>query len=221
MRILIINPNSDQATETILRETAEKFVQKRFEFDVVSMTTSPKLVVSYEDQYASAAELAQTIRSSLDKYDAFVLACHADPNYDLAKEVACGKPVFGIAESSMHMAAMRNGGFAVITPSAGIIPKKFALARKYHVEEQLKAVVVSKGNDKQSLLEAAEEALKYPNVSAIVLGCANYAGSDAYIEKKLNVPVYDGGISCTNWRIKNEYNVRLASQIRKLWEERG
>lgn len=44
----------------------------------------------------------------------------------------------------MHMAAMRNGGFAVITPSAGIIPKKFALARKYHVEEQLKAVVVSK-----------------------------------------------------------------------------
>lgn len=94
MRILIINPNSDQATETILRETAEKFVQKRFEFDVVSMTTSPKLVVSYEDQYASAAELAQTIRSSLDKYDAFVLACHADPNYDLAKEVACGKPVF-------------------------------------------------------------------------------------------------------------------------------
>ena len=62
MRILIINPNSDQATETILRETAEKFVQKRFEFDVVSMTTSPKLVVSYEDQYASAAELAQTIR---------------------------------------------------------------------------------------------------------------------------------------------------------------
>ena len=188
MRILIINPNSDQATETILRETAEKFVQKRFEFDVVSMTTSPKLVVSYEDQYASAAELAQTIRSSLD------LACHADPNYDLAKEVACGKPVFGIAESSMHMAAMRNGGFAVITPSAGIIPKKFALARKYHVEEQLKAVVVSKGNDKQSLLEAAEEALKYPNVSAIVLGCANYAGSDAYIEKKLNVPVYDGVI---------------------------
>ena len=177
MRILIINPNSDQATETILRETAEKFVQKRFEFDVVSMTTSPKLVVSYEDQYASAAELAQTIRSSLDKYDAFVLACHADPNYDLAKEVACGKPVFGIAE-----------------PSAGIIPKKFALARKYHVEEQLKAVVVSKGNDKQSLLEAAEEALKYPNVSAIVLGCANYAGSDAYIEKKLNVPVYDGVI---------------------------
>ena len=96
MRILIINPNSDQATETILRETAEKFVQKRFEFDVVSMTTSPKLVVSYEDQYASAAELAQTIRSSLDKYDAFVLACHADPNYDLAKEVACGKPVFGM-----------------------------------------------------------------------------------------------------------------------------
>lgn len=192
MRILVINPNSDQETEVLLRETAEKFVQKRFDFDVVSMKTAPKLVVSYEDQYASAAELAQTIRSGLDQYDAFILACHADPNYELAKEAAQGKPVFGIAEASMHMAAMKNGGYAVLTPAAGIIPKKFALARKYHVEDQLQAVVVSKGDDKQSLLEAAQEALKYPNVNAIVLGCANYAGADAYLESKLNVPVYDG-----------------------------
>ena len=138
MRILIINPNSDQATETILRETAEKFVQKRFEFDVVSMTTSPKLVVSYEDQYASAAELAQTIRSSLDKYDAFVLACHADPNYDLAKEVACGKPVFGIAESSMHMAAMRNGGFAQNSSCSALLRIRCHYAKRGNYSQKVR-----------------------------------------------------------------------------------
>ena len=58
-----------------------------------------------------------------------------------------GKPVFGIAEASMRMAAMLHGGYAVITPSEKIIPKKFALARKYHCEEELRTVVVSGGNE--------------------------------------------------------------------------
>lgn len=192
MRILIINPNSDQATESLLRETAEKFICGRFDFDVVSMKSSPKLVVTYEDQYASAAELVETVKGSLDKYDAFILACHADPNFDLVKEAACGKPVYGIAEASMHMASMKCGGYAVITPSPKIIPKKYALAHKYHIDDDLKAVVVSKGNDKESLLEAAQTAASMPNVNAIVLGCANYAGKDGYIEKKLGIPVFDG-----------------------------
>ena len=192
MRILIINPNSDENCEALLRETAEKFIGGRYEFDVVSMSSSPKLVVTYEDQYASAAELAETVRKGAEKYDAFILACHADPNYDLAKEVAGGKPVFGIAEASMHLASMKYGGYAVITPSEKIIPKKYALAHKYHVDDNLKAVIVSKGNDKDSLLEAAREAASIPNVNAIVLGCANYAGKDGYIQEMLGIPVFDG-----------------------------
>lgn len=192
MKILIINPNSDTATEEVLRNTAQRFLQGRIQFDVVSMKTAPALVVTYEDQAAAAREMADTIRAGREIYDAFILACHADPNLDLAREVAEGKPVFGIAEASMRMAAMMSGGFAVLTPSEKIIPKKFALARKYHCEDQLKTVVVSKGNDAESLLEAAQEALKVPNVGAIVLGCANYSGKDASLESVLRVPVLDG-----------------------------
>jgi len=192
LRVLILNPNSDAETEEILRRTAERFVGGRYEFDVVSMKTAPKLVVSYEDQSASAAELAAVVRQNRDRYDAFVLACHGDPNLDLVREIAGEKPVYGIAEASMHMAAIHSGGFAVLSPDASILPKKVALARKYHLEGQLKAVVVSRGNDRGSLLAAAQEALACPAVGAIVLGCANYAGSDAYLQKRLGVPVYDG-----------------------------
>ena len=192
MRVLIINPNSDQETETLLRNTAERFIDGRFDFDVVSAKTAPKLVVTYEDQYSSAAELAAIVRAHLQTCDAFIIACHADPSLDLIREVAAGKPVFGIAQSSMQMAGMQCGGFAVLTPAASIIPKKYALARKYHLEEQLKAVVVCGGNDRDSLLAAAREAQKVPNVSGIVLGCANYAGADGYLSRELGMPVYDG-----------------------------
>lgn len=192
MKILIINPNSDESTAEVLRKTASTFLQGRIQADVVSMKTAPPLVVTYEDQAACVKELAATIRACREEYDAFILACHADPNLDLARELAAGKPVFGIAEASIHMAAMTSGGYAVLTPSEKIIPKKFALARKYHCENQLKTVVVSKGNDPDSLLAAAKEARKVPNVGAIVLGCANYSGADGYLEAALGVPVFDG-----------------------------
>lgn len=53
-------------------------------------------------------------------------------------------------------------------------------------------VQVSAGNRKEELLEAGREALKTPGVQAIVLGCANYAGSSGWLEKRLGVPVLDG-----------------------------
>ena len=44
MRVLIINPNSDQETADVLSKTAQSFLEDRGEFDVVSMRTAPKLV---------------------------------------------------------------------------------------------------------------------------------------------------------------------------------
>lgn len=49
MRVLIINPNSDQETADVLSKTAQSFLEDRGEFDVVSMRTAPKLVVTYEE----------------------------------------------------------------------------------------------------------------------------------------------------------------------------
>ena len=38
MRVLIINPNSDQETADVLSKTAQSFLEDRGEFDVVSMS---------------------------------------------------------------------------------------------------------------------------------------------------------------------------------------
>lgn len=69
------------------------------------------------------------------------------------------------------------------------------MAHKYHVDDRLKTIKVSKNDSNDSLLEAAAEAKKEFGVDVIVLGCANYAGADGYIESKLNMPVLDG-VAC-------------------------
>lgn len=194
IRILVINPNSDEKTCVLIRETVDRFPQEGCQVDVVGLTTAPKLVASYEDRTAAVDELKDVLRRSENVYDAFILACHADPNLELAREIV-SKPVVGIAEASMKLAASVGSGFAVISPTPKTRSGKYALAHKYHLDSFLKGVIVSKSDDPEDLLAAAREAVRTPCVDAVVLGCANYTGADRYIEKRLGVPVFDG-VAC-------------------------
>jgi allantoin racemase len=190
-KILIINPNSDTETCKKLEKTVKNFCNGLCQADVVRLKTAPVLVASYEDRIVAVDELMQVIRKGETHYDAFVLACHADPNLDLAREIT-SKPVVGIAEASMKLAASLGSGFAVISPSLTTQTRKYALAHKYHLDEFIKGVVVPKSGSVNDLYLAAKKASKIPCVGAIVLGCANYTGADKYIEKRLNIPVIDG-----------------------------
>lgn len=194
MKILIINPNSDIETNRIMQKKANSFVNGTYEVECVNVKNAPKLVSSYEDYAKSTPEMIDIVRNSGDKYDAFIVACHSDPNLDVLREIT-DKPVVGIAEASMKFASMHGNSFAVISPSKKSISKKFALARKYHCNDLLKIIKVSKSDNEEDLLEASRMAVEEGNVDVIVLGCANYAGSDKYIEKQLGITVLDG-VAC-------------------------
>ena len=194
MRILIINPNSDDHTDAVMARKAIALALPGVEVEVTHAKNAPKLVGSYEDQFSSGAEMAELVRSAGDKYDAYIVACHSDPNLDLVREIA-GKPVVGIAEASLKMAAAMGNGYAVISPSPNSISKKIALAHKYHCDDLLRTIKVTKSDADDDLLEAAREAKQEFGVDVIVLGCANYANADAYVEKHLGIPVLDG-VAC-------------------------
>ena len=50
MKILIINPNSDENTDAIMEEKAKNLSLDGVEVDVVHVTRAPKLVCSYENR---------------------------------------------------------------------------------------------------------------------------------------------------------------------------
>ena len=194
MKILIINPNSDENTDRGMARKAQNLALPGVQVDVTHVTRAPKLVSSYEDQAVSGEEMIEIVRSTQDVYDAYIVACHSDPNLDLVREIA-GKPVVGIAEASMKMAAAMGNGYAVISPSPKSISKKIALAHKYRCDDLLRTIKVSKSDADEDLLAAAREAAKEFCVDVIVLGCANYANADGYIQRELGLPVLDG-VAC-------------------------
>lgn len=193
MKILIINPNSDEKTDACIRQKAEAFAAGDCQVEVRHIKAAPKLVSSYEHMATALPEMTEIVRKGIE-YDAFIVACHSDPNLDLLKEIST-KPVVGIAEASMKIASMYCNGFAILSPSVHSIPKKWSLAEKYHCGSLYKGAGICMGDDKESICLAAAEAVEKYHVDGIVLGCANYAMADRFVEEKLGIKVFEG-VAC-------------------------
>jgi allantoin racemase len=140
--------------------------------------------------------MVQMLRENEDAFDAFVVACHCDPNLDAMKEITA-KPVVGIGEASMKMASMLGHRFSVVTTMAHSIPNKEAQVRRLHLQACLASVKappteMADASDGEKYLRAAQMALEEDMAEVIVLGCAGMAGLDRRLREALGVPVLDG-----------------------------
>lgn len=195
MRILLINPNSDAAMTDAIRRKAESFANGEYEVVAVSTPGASKFVATYEDHAKAAPGMVDIVRRNQDAFDAFVIACHGDPNMDLMKEIT-NKPVVGIAEASMKIATMLGHSFTVIAPVEHNVPNKWALIRKYHLSDDCASVRAPKhgatGTEEEKLIEVGRRALAEDMAEVLVLGCAGFAELDKRMERELGVPVLDG-----------------------------
>ena len=196
MKVLIINPNSDVKMTKAIDESARNFVKDRFILESISLEDSPAFVGSYEDIAMVGKGLIECIKKNQDKYHAFIIACHLDPNLDAAKEVS-NKLVIGIGEASMKIASLLGKNFSVIGSSNKTTHLKKELVAKYGLKKYLKSVRTPDEGLENSTLEeklifAAKKAIEEDKAEILVLGCAGFAGIDKTIEKIVKVKVLDG-----------------------------
>ena len=195
-RILIINPNSSVEMTEAIHNNAAAFAGEDIEVVTVPTPGASPFVATYEDHAKAAQGMAELFRKHADEYDAFIVACHSDPNLDLMKEITHDKPVVGIAEASMKMATMLGHRFSVIAPMERTVPNKQALVERYGLTRDLASVRpanVEKGADEaERLIAAGRRAVEEDGAEVLVLGCAGFAGIDKRMEKELKVPVLDG-----------------------------
>jgi allantoin racemase len=198
MKVIIINPNSDPDMTAVIQQSAEKFAGSQFEVTTARTPGAPEFIETSEDQAKAAPGMIQLVRQNADKCDAFVVACHCDPNLDTLKEIT-DKPVVGIGEASMKIASMLGHRFAVISTSRHSIPGKEALLRKYHLDGlgvvRAPRESQEEASEEEKCLQAARTAIKNDMAEVVVLGCAGLAGLDKSLQEKLAVPVLDG-VAC-------------------------
>lgn len=195
MKILIINPNSSQEMTRTIQTAAEKYAAGDFEVACRCNTDAPKFIESYEDQIRTAPGMIALLREHEEEFDAFVVACHCDPNLDVMKEIT-SKPVVGIGEASIKIASMLGHSFSVVSTADHSIPNKEALVGKYHLQGQLASVKApppefKDAPDEEKFFQAAQAAIADDGAEVIVLGCAGLSGLDKKLQAELGAPVLD------------------------------
>lgn len=194
---MIINPNSDLKMTAIIQSNAEKYAKGEFEVVCKATPGASKFIGSYEDISKSVTGMKELVYKNEKDFDGFIIACGADPNLDLIKEITV-KPVVGIAEASMKIASMLGHRFAIIQTTKRFVPNKEALIYKYHMEGLGFAKVSKKGisnyRNEEEIFNTAKLAIEEDGAEVIILSCAGMTGLDRILEKKLGVPVLDGVI---------------------------
>ncbi len=198
MKILIINPNSDPEMTKAIQTSAEDFAGGNYDVKTLLTPGAPRFIETYEDKIKAAPGMIRLIRDNEEKYDAFINACHCDPNHDAMKEVT-GKPVVGIGEASMKIATMLGHSFSVVSTAKHSIPNKETLIKQYGLQNSLASVRAPEEEDtsrklEDIFMETSRAAVEEDMAEVIVLGCAGLTGLDKSIQKKLGIPVLDGVI---------------------------
>ena len=199
MKILIINPNSSVEMSAAIQNVAEIYANGDFEVKTVPTPNAPEYIDYYIDQAIAAPGMMQIVKENEAEYDAFIVACHCDPNLDLLKQIT-DKPVVGIGEASMKLATMLGHSFSVVSAGKHSIPNKRALIHTYGLDNDCASVRGPKDDFDDPTVEgpylnAAQIAMEEDLAEVIVLGCAGFAGMSEKMSAELGVPVLDGVVS--------------------------
>ena len=106
MKILIINANTSDVMTQGIDTVAKKYARPDTEIVTTCSREGPRsLETKYEYELVASSILEKVIEGNRKNFDAIIPACYGDPGLIAAKEIS-DVPVYGIAETSMHMACM-------------------------------------------------------------------------------------------------------------------
>lgn len=195
MKILVINPNTDQTFTELIEREARSVAAAGTEIQCKSAPDAPLFIENYKDDVLCAPGMIQLVEEWNASVDAFVVACTCDPNLDVLRELT-EKPVFGSGECSMLMALTLGNCFSILQTTVHSVPMKRNLVRKYGLSSRCASVVAineeSSGSMEDKLFEAGKVAVERDGAEVLALGCAGLAGLDARLRMRLGVPVVDG-----------------------------
>jgi allantoin racemase len=198
-RILVINPNSNEAVTEGLRQAVQPLnYAEGPEIACTTLTEGPYGIETQEHADSVTIPLRRKVEAAGD-VDAFVIACYSDPGLHVVRE-GTDKPVFGIAESGILTALTRADRFGVIAIKTRSIPRhirylrQMGLMDRFAGERPLEMSVAETATGDKTLdrmIEIGRNLRDHDGAGVIVMGCAGMARHRRPLEQALGIPVID------------------------------
>lgn len=198
-RILVINPNSNEAVTRGLEEALQPLsFADGPEIVCKTLAEGPYGIETQADAEAVTMPLRRLVEAD-NEADAFIIACYSDPGLHVCRE-GTERPVFGIAESGVLTALARADSFGVIAIKQRSIRRHLRYLRQMALSERLAgerpldmSVAETASGDRalERMIEVGGALRDQDGAAAIVMGCAGMARHRKPLEEALGVPVID------------------------------
>lgn len=200
MKILLLNPNTNEATTQAMRVIAQEAAPQGVTVTAFTAPAGVPMIVNAE-QLAAAA---QVLEACLPLYrplacDGVITAAFGDPGL-LALRNGLSCPVVGIGESSM-LEARERGPFAVVTTTPDLGVPIAALAAGLGLSELYAGLWLTEGDPQQLLADPAQmeaeleaacrRAMTTPGLGSIIIGGGPLAKAARALSAKLDFPIIE------------------------------
>jgi allantoin racemase len=202
-RILVINSNTSAAATQRIADVLQRHTTVGTQVTVVNPSKGPQGIDTLLDIAISGLESARLVAAHHDEYDAFVIACSADPGLDIARQVT-DKPVVGICEAAVLMACTLGATFAIVAQRKVDIRRIREQVARYGLTGRLASVPsidlataeLLQDVDRlyQRLLLAAHQAVEVDLAEVVILAGSVMAGFEEQLRDDVEVPVLSGTV---------------------------
>lgn len=197
MKILVINPNSDENFSKDMEVCGRDFMGKRHVVDARCVPSAPKFIVTDYEKSLAIPGLVKLFQEEEPHYDAFITAAFCDPAIHILRELT-SKPVLGIGECSIKLATMLGSSFSILTFYDRSIPSLHEQVAALGMEKYLASIRVLEEDDpslpyEERFYPSAQKAVYQDKAEVLILGCGGLTnGVDKKLSQRLHVPVLDG-----------------------------
>lgn len=194
-KVVMINPNSTEYITRMLAEAAAETADPSLNVEVITNHGGPPAIESDQDVVDCASSMLETLRHH--RAEAYVVGCFSDPGLAAARE-EFDAPVFGIAESSIHVALQISPSVGIIAGMDKAIPRHQVYWEKLGATPNIvdeiacgRGVLDLESEEAYRDVLAAGRRLREAGAGVLVLGCAGMVEMADRLASDLGIPVVE------------------------------
>ncbi|MDA9402247.1 aspartate/glutamate racemase family protein [Bradyrhizobium sp. CCBAU 45389] len=197
-RILLINPNSNEATTAMMVAIARSAAADGFDIVGATATRAPLMIVSADALEAAASEVEEIARARGSECDGIIVSAFGDPGLAGIK-AAMKLPAVGIGESAMLEAAENGRRFGVATTTPLLKGKIDALPDTLGLRALYTGTRFADGDPQElmrdpaqlraALAAAVEACIAQDGAEAVIIGGGPLGEAARELQPMFTVPV--------------------------------
>ncbi|MBR1130688.1 aspartate/glutamate racemase family protein [Bradyrhizobium iriomotense] len=197
-RILLINPNSNEATTAMMVAIARSAAADGFDIVGATATRAPTMIVSADALEAAATEVEEIARAASCACDGIIVSAFGDPGLAGIK-AAMKLPAVGIGESAMLEAGENGRRFGVATTTPLLKAKIDALPEALGLRSHYSGTRFADGDPHElmrdplllraALASTVEACIAQDGAEAVVIGGGPLGEAARELQPMFTVPV--------------------------------